>query len=155
MKWIPMLGVFCAAIVAFGADEKPKMPDEQIFKPLLGKRVTLDGLAWENPDQWLGRVVLPSGHVIYATPAFEEGRTFFPLKPRLPRGHLVRLVGLFTLGEDQSNPPQRPEGASYFALELESVTPIDRVERTYPHDTAKPEVEEKEEVVETLPAPQI
>jgi hypothetical protein len=131
--------LLCTGAVHTNAAEKPPIPSEHIYGPLIGKRVTLDALVWPHTKGIAGRVVLPSGESVYVRAASErppEAKS----DPRLPNGKLVRLVGVLTFEQVPAAPPGAQgysHGASYFSLALESFSVIERAEREFPELSPK------------------
>ena len=127
IRRLPVLVV--TAILCLGAvAEQGRLGAEHIFKPLLGKRVSVEGLAWGSGAKGLGeRVVLPAGISIYFT-----GSRY----SRLHRnGKLVRVVGRLSIQRMAAAPPGAqgyPEPFDYYALEVESVEVIDEVRNEFP-----------------------
>jgi len=109
------------------ADENG-LADDHIFKPLLGKKVAAQGLAWGSGSKGLGeRVVLPSGIRIYLT-----GSRYSKLHRN---GRLVRIVGRISVRHMEPAPPgaQGYTGPfDYYALDVESVDVIQEVTHEFP-----------------------
>lgn len=137
MKRLCLILVLCFVACVTNAADKQKIPHESIFEPLLGKRVTLDALAWHGNSKSLygeGRVVLPSGEFVCVR---TKDKT--PVAD-LPQGKLVRSVGILTFEHVPAMAPRvaGPSRAfSWFVLELESFTVIERVERGFPELSPK------------------
>ena len=114
--------------------EKREIPSEHIYGKLIGKRVYLDALVWHHGKGLSGHVLLPSGDSVYVKNS-DIRKADGTLEPRLPDGKLVRLIGVLTY---EHRLPSRgleqgwPNGFSYFALDLESFTAIDRAEKAFP-----------------------
>ena len=120
--------VAVAAFCCSAGAEQSRLGAEHIFKPLLGKRVSVEGLAWGAGAKGLGeRIVLPSGISIYFT-----GSRYSKLHRN---GKLVRVVGRLSVERMAPAPPGAqgyPEPFDYYALEVESVDVIDEVRHEFP-----------------------
>lgn len=143
--------LFVTALSASDAEKKAPRPgprdyesgpNEVFYGPMSGKRVVLDALVWYDTWGIPGRVVLPSGTSVYIKdPSIElklPGRKFPKIEPRLPKGRLVRLVGVLTI-ENYEPPRPYPPGVqgysyafSYLALALESFSVVERAKLQYP-----------------------
>ena len=137
---------FVAAMAANAADKKgddwaslprgPRPheagPSEYFYGRMNGKRVVLDALVWYDETGLSGRVVLPSGTSVYVKDPYVEipGKKSTRIEPRLPKGRLVRMVGVLTLEHYEPLRPFPRDGQgyswafSYLALALESFTVV-------------------------------
>lgn len=155
---IPLLTVMFSS-GPLPADEN--IPDSHIFAPLLGKRVVLEGIAWDGRKGISGRILLASGVEIYITDPYQTARdargkpikdlfpTPFPdarpmllerIEPRLPQGQLVQVIGTLRF---KKIPPATglvqgySQGFSYFALTMESFKVVERAGREFPEALPK------------------
>jgi hypothetical protein len=129
MKTRSLFFFVAVALCSFcGVANENSLGADHIFRPLLGKKVTAEGLAWGSGSKGLGeRVVLPSGISIYFT-----GTKY----SRLHRnGRLVRVVGRISVEQMKPAPPNAQgytEPFDYYALNVESVDVIDVVTHEFP-----------------------
>jgi len=108
------------------------LPDPHHYRELLGKRVVLEGIVWDNLKGWKGRVLTPSGQQVFIANGFTRpkqgsyGREYVFLD-----GKLVRVVGVLSFKMGKLPGPKFTPLAgitiaqpayvpSYFSLELES-----------------------------------
>ncbi len=125
--------VFLALLTAwnfFGAAAEPPAISsaDHILKPLVGKQVTVEGLAWGAMSKGLGeRVVLPSGIPFY----FTGGK----YREQHKNGRTVRVVGRLKI-ETMEPAPEGAQGYTdrfqYYALEVESIQVIEEVREEFP-----------------------
>ena len=123
------------------------LPDPYHYRPLLGKRVMLEGLAWDYQKGWTGRILLASGREVFvsnASPKLVSNNSGRVINA-IPQGCLVRAVGVLTFKIG----PRRPSAPSFtpvagitiaqpayipqhFSLEMESFEIIDSVNDSIP-----------------------
>jgi hypothetical protein len=128
-----------AGVSEAGDDEM--IPNAHIYRPLLGKRVTLDGIPFDYRKGVQGRVLLPSGDEVFITDPYlpTAPDKLELLRHRLPQGQLVRVIGTLSLKKFVSKgplvkgiTPQEPDSFSWLALKMESFEVIERAETAYP-----------------------
>lgn len=108
--------------------QQSRLADDHMFKPLLGKRVVIEGLGWGAGSKGLGeRVVLPSGKRIYFT-----GSRYSKLHRN---GRLVRVVGTISVKRMQPAPPGAQgytKAFDYFVIDVESIDVIEEITQEFP-----------------------
>ncbi|MCK5707678.1 MAG: hypothetical protein KAI43_08495 [Candidatus Aureabacteria bacterium] len=111
------------------ADERISDVDH-IIKPLVGKRIQIDGIAWGAFAKGLGeRVVLSSGDKIYLS-----GKEYLK---KHTEGKLVRIIGVLSIKKVKPVSKYEQGYTSsfiYYSLEVESFELIDVVENEFPKE---------------------
>lgn len=101
---------------------------DHVLKPLVGKRVVAEGLAWGEMAKGLGeRVVLPWGVPLYLT-----GQRY---RDQHKNGRTVRVIGRLKIETMKPAPPGAQgytQPFKYYALEVESIDTIREVKKGFP-----------------------
>ena len=121
-----MVLILTLACICFGDDSISKA--DHILKPMVGKRVQVDGIAWGAFAKGLGeRIVLPSGEKLYLS-----GKDYLN---KHPNGKLVRIIGKLTI-RTQEAVPIHSQGYTtafqYYSIEVESFSLIKKAENAFP-----------------------
>ncbi len=105
------------------------VPHSHIYGDLIGNRVVLDGIAWDQAKGLTGRVVLPSGREVFIR---QSNGTVV----HLPNGKLIRAIGILTYehipGPHAPLAQGVPGGFWCFRLDLESFEIVESAEREFP-----------------------
>jgi len=107
---------------------------DHIIKPLVGKRVKLEGIAWGAFAKGLGKhIVLSSGDKIYLS-----GTKYLK---KYPQGKLTCIIGILSIKkvEPASQYEQGYEtGFYYYSLDVESFDIINTVTNEFPTELMSP-----------------
>ncbi len=123
--------ILAIGVAFFGAatlTAEPLLGSNNDLKPLLGKRIMAEGLAWGEGAKGLGeRVVLPTG-----TPLYFTGSKY---REQHRNGRTVRVAGVLTI-KKMIKAPRGAQGYgddfSYYSLEIETIEVIDKVDMAFP-----------------------
>lgn len=136
---VMVMALSCLCFAKDSISQESISSADHILKPLIGKRIQAEGIAWGAFAKGLGeRVVLPSGDKLYLT-----GKEYLK---KHPNGKLIRLVGSLSI-KTMKPAPQGAQGYTqefqYYAIEVESFELIDKVENEFPEELRKKSVEQK------------
>jgi hypothetical protein len=125
------------AIIAVD-DFQSATPTAALICPLLGKSVTIDGIAWDFPKGVRGRILMPAGDEVYISNRWTK-QPDGTLDFKAAEGKLVRVVGILsfeTFVPRESPVPgivlQQPDQWRWLAIRMEAWQLIDRAENAYP-----------------------
>lgn len=139
MKALAVILVATTCYTSFASAEESISDADHILKPLVGKRIQVEGLAWGAFAKGLGeRIVLPSGDKFYLT-----GKNYLR---KHPNGSLVRLVGRLSIKTMEPAPPGAQgytQRFRYYSVEVESFELIDKALRTFPIEVRRPAIQER------------
>jgi len=126
LTYLLAIGVALSSAATLAAE--PLLGSDNDLKPLLGKRIMAEGLAWGEGAKGLGeRVVLPTGTPLYFTGA--------KYRERHRNGRTIRVAGVLTIKKMSKAPPGAQgygNDFNYYSLEVETIEVIDKVDLAFP-----------------------
>ena len=127
MKTLIVILILVFACTCFAGDSISEA--DHIIKPLVGKRVVVDGIAWGAFAKGLGeRIVLLCGVKLYLT-----GKDYLAGHPE---GKLIRITGKLTIKTQEPVSSPYEQGYTsrfqYYSIEVESFKVIDKAENAFP-----------------------